>query len=90
MLPAPESDRSMRYGQDRVGALAKPAPVPRPLRALSAAEQEKVAENRAAVHEHLPEMLPFIKELHEAGLIDGWRSVVKVELLQEGKNHGNA
>lgn len=80
----------MSYRQDRGRALVKSNPAPRPLRALSAAEQEKVAENRAAVHKYLPEMLPFIKELHEAGLIDGWRSVVKVELLQEGKNHGNA
>ncbi|OGT21498.1 MAG: hypothetical protein A2342_09495 [Gallionellales bacterium RIFOXYB12_FULL_54_9] len=79
----------MRYGHDQGRALVKPDPVTRPLRVLSAAEQAKVAENRAAVHEHLPEMLPFIKKLHEAGLIDGWRSVVKVELFKEGKDHGN-
>lgn len=80
----------MKYGQDRGRALEKLEPVRRPLRTLSVAEQAKVAENRAAVHEHLPEMLPFIKELHEAGMIDGWRSVVKVELFKEGKDHGNA
>lgn len=80
----------MIYGQDQGRALVKPDPVPRPLRALSAAEQAKVAENRAAVHKYMPEMLPFIKELHEAGLIDGWRSVVKVELIKEGNNHGDA
>lgn len=80
----------MSYGQDRGRAPIKPDPVPRPLRALSVKEQATVAENRAEIHEYMPEMLPIIKEMHAAGLIDGWRSVVKVELLKEGKEHGTA
>lgn len=61
----------------------------RPSRALSEAEQAVVAGNRAAVHAHLPELVPFIKELHEAGMIDGWRGVSEVKLLKkEGKEYG--
>ena len=52
-----------------------------PLRELSAAEKAKVAENRAAVHTHIPEAVSFIAELHEAGMIDGWRGVGEVELI---------
>lgn len=81
----------MRYGQIRGReSIKKLERVRLPLRELSGAEKQQVAENRAAVHEHLPEMLPFIKELHEAGMIAGWRSIVKVELITEGKDHGDA
>lgn len=52
----------------------------RPPRALSAAEQARVAENRAFVLEHMPELAPLIKELHAAGFIPGWRSVENCEL----------
>lgn len=61
----------------------------RPLRELSEREKEIVAVNRAAVYEHMPDMLPFFKDLHEAGMIDGWRGVGEVELLKEGDRHGN-
>lgn len=61
----------------------------RPRQELSEAEKEIVAANRAAVYEHLPDMLPLFRELHEAGLIDGWRDVVSVELLNEGTEYGN-
>lgn len=55
----------------------------RPLRELKAAEQELVARRKAAVIEHLPDMAPFFYELHEAGMIDGWRGVVAVELIDD-------
>ena len=42
---------------------------------LSDAERERVAANRAFVHEHMPELVDFIKALHAEGLIDGWRAV---------------
>lgn len=48
-------------------------------------EQARAAENRDLVREHLPEALPFIKELHEMGMIDGWRNVESVELLTESE-----
>jgi hypothetical protein len=41
-------------------------------------DREQIAENRAAVLEKLPELVPFIKELHALGMIDGWRNVVDV------------
>jgi hypothetical protein len=73
----------------------------RPLCALSNAEQESVAQRRAAVHKHLPEVVPFIKELHAGGLFAGWRGVGEVELIGpstgsgrtdfiEGNEHGTA
>lgn len=55
---------------------------------LSAAAQARVAENRALVHEHLPEALPFIKELHELGMISGWRAVESVEVFPNSKPEG--
>jgi hypothetical protein len=55
---------------------------------LSAAAQARVHENRALVHEHLPEALPFIKELHELGMIPGWRAVEVVEVFPNSKPEG--
>lgn len=57
-------------------ASGQPA-LPRP---LSDAETDRVAENRAFVHEHLPELVPFIKDLHAEGLIDGWRAIGNCKL----------
>jgi hypothetical protein len=85
------------------GALWKrpPPPVKRPLKVLSAAESERVAENKAVVLKHMPELVPVIKELHEVGLIDGWRSVgavvihastgsARTDITNEGNGHGTA
>lgn len=63
-------------------------PVKRPLRDLNPAEQAKVARNKAAVYAHMPELVPFIKELHEAGMIDGWRGVGEVVLLDPSTGSG--
>lgn len=41
-------------------------------------DREQIAENRAFVMENMPELLPFIKELHAQGAISGWRNVVEV------------
>lgn len=51
---------------------------PRP---LSEAERERVAENRAFVLEHLPELVPIIGELHQSGIVDGWRCVQNCRML---------
>lgn len=59
----------------------KPEPERKPPPPLSSAEQARVAQNRRLVHEHMPEMLPIIKELVEEGLIDGWRNVTKVTIF---------
>lgn len=66
------------------------APAPRqPLPPLPAWKQEQVAANKALIEEHMPELVPEIKALYEAGLIEGWRAVVKVELL-EGVDDGHS
>lgn len=54
------------------------------LQPLTTAEQARVAETRAAVREHLPEAMPFIKELHELGMIDGWRDVEMISKPEPG------
>lgn len=71
------------------GALWKrpPPPVKKPLRQLNPEEQARVARNKASVCIHMPDMVPFIKELHEAGMIDGWRGVGEVVFIDiEGQN----
>lgn len=40
--------------------------------------REQVAVNVAKVKALMPEMVPEIKALHEAGLIDGWRNVTYI------------
>lgn len=55
---------------------------------LSKEAIEHITENRAFVIEHMPELVDFIKALHSAGLISGWRSVQNCKKIQriEGKN----
>jgi hypothetical protein len=65
----------------------RPAP-PAALRPLSAVQAARVAENKALVEAHLPEMLPFFRDLYAEGLVDGWRAVVSVSVF-EGMNHGS-
>lgn len=76
-----------RGSADRVLAFEipdSPEPERRPLRELSPEETAVVARNRAAVHTHMPELVPIIKELQECGMIDGWRSVGEVVLFNGG------
>jgi len=57
---------------------------------LNPAQTAQVARNKALVCEHMPELVPFIKELHEAGMIDGWRGVGEVVLHRHSHaEHGN-
>lgn len=80
------------YARQR-GREASPSPQPSPLkgegarlpRPIGERAQARAAENRDLVRAHLPEALPFIKELHELGMIDGWRNVESVELLTESE-----
>lgn len=60
----------------------------RPPPPLTERQQARVAENRALVLEHIPEAVPFIKDLHELGMIDGWRSVESVEVFADHKQGG--
>lgn len=40
--------------------------------------REQIAANVAEVKRLMPDLVPQIKALHEAGLIDGWRDVTYV------------
>lgn len=51
---------------------------PRPGAPLSEAERNRVAANVEKVRRLMPGLVPHIKELHEAGLIDGWRAVRQI------------
>lgn len=72
----------MSYAAAKGRSIQTPAPTakraPKP---LSEEEQQRVAENRAMVLQHMPEAVQFIKELHAEGLIDGWRNVTRCTLL---------
>lgn len=58
---------------------SRPAP-PRP---LSPAEQAAVAENRAFVMAHMPELADLVKAAYREGMIDGWRAVGNCRLLKK-------
>jgi hypothetical protein len=57
----------------------------KPLAPLSAHEQEIIARRRELVHKHMPELVPEIKAMVEAGLIDGWRNVQRIEVFETGE-----
>lgn len=48
---------------------------------VSAAERQRIIETIAIIKEKCPELVTMVQELHELGMIDGWRSVTitKVE-----------
>lgn len=50
----------------------------KPENGLSASETERINRNREAVYRLLPEMVPFIKELQQLGMIEGWRAIESV------------
>lgn len=59
----------------------KPLPGRRPLPPLSPAEQARVADIREQARA-LPGVEETIRELYEAGLIDGWRNVLEITPLE--------
>lgn len=48
-------------------------------KALSPAEIEEVARNKAFVEEYMPELVPIIRDYHQEGLLPGWRSVANCQ-----------
>lgn len=62
---------------------AASTPSRRPAAPITEAESQRIRENIATVKAHLPEVVPLIKELHDAGLIDGWRAVQNVQIFTE-------
>lgn len=73
------------YARAKGREVAAPAPVRAvaELRPLSERERELVAENYALVKTHLPEIVPLVKELHDAGMVDGLRCIVRAELIEK-------
>lgn len=72
----------MSYASAKGRSVQRPAaPTRREPAPLSEAEQQRIAETRAMVVEHMPEAVQFIKDLHAEGLIDGWRNVTRCTLL---------
>lgn len=66
--------------------ISRPA---RPLRELSDAENDTIAKNVALHKEHLPEFAPFVRALHETGLIDGWRAITHIQIIERKEpGHG--
>lgn len=53
-------------------AADKPLSPPSP---LSDADVERIQETKAKVTQNMPEVVPFIKDLVDQGLIHGWRNV---------------
>lgn len=48
---------------------------------LTEEQVARIAENRALIHSHAPEMLPMIKKMADLGMIEGWRNVDEVIVL---------
>lgn len=43
---------------------------------------KRINELRADLHQYLPEMEPFIKELYALGMVDGWRCLKEVKVFR--------
>lgn len=67
------------------GRAGKPAPaVPQAqLPELTEAQKAQVQTNKDFVLEHLPDALPFIRDLVSQGSIGGWRDVKRCALLDQ-------
>lgn len=55
----------------------------RPLPPPTPAEEAHAREMRAFVHEHAPELVPFLQELAAAGMFAGWRTVKRARRLTD-------
>lgn len=42
---------------------------------LTPTDDARAAANKQFIREHMPEIIPTIRDLHAEGLIDGWRSI---------------
>lgn len=84
------NEYARQRGRDPLPEHAGQPPVneKRVLPPLTTAQQARVAANRALVREYMPELVDEIKELHEMGLIDGWRDVVEVEVFPNSESGG--
>lgn len=51
-------------------------------KALTPADDARVAANKNFVLDHMPELLPLIRDLHAEGMIDGWRAISNCNLIE--------
>lgn len=75
---------SIKGWSGTAGHLPAASPARREPPLLTPKQQAQVATNRDFVREHMPELTSMLKEMHAAGLIDGWRSVENCRLLDDG------
>jgi predicted transcriptional regulator len=77
-----------QYRQDATVVIrpkpAQQSTVAKILPPLTEAQHAHIKKTIATVKEKMPEIIPMIKELHDLGMIDGWRSVT----IKEVKNNG--
>lgn len=52
-------------------------------KALAPADDARAAVNKQFIREHMPEIIPTIRDLHAEGLIDGWRAITHCRFTQE-------
>lgn len=57
---------------------------------LSETDRSAIAKRKAMVHAHIPEMVPFLRDLIDLGLATEWRNVVSVTKTGgEGESDGD-
>lgn len=66
--------------------LRSETPSPEKAPPLSDSEKARIESNKEFVIEHMPELLPFIRDLHAQGMIAGWRSVRNCRLIDDADN----
>lgn len=74
----------MSYAAAKGRAIHRPAnntPAAKKPADLTEDQELQIDLNRRFVHEHMPEFVKCIKNLHAEGLIDGWRNVTRCTLL---------
>ena len=79
-----ESYAKAKGGRRRTHISPPPAT---PARELSAKELAHAKACAAAVHDLIPEAVPFIKDLVSLGMIDGWRNVLSCRSIVEDESN---
>lgn len=70
----------------RAAPVAPAAKREKPLAELSEADKASIEGNKEFILEHMPDMLPFIRDLLATNQIDGWRNIKQTRLLDESEN----
>jgi hypothetical protein len=55
------------------------------LRPLSDAEKDLVQRRKALIDQHMPDLVDEIRFLVKAGMLDSWRSIIRVEIYSTGE-----